>query len=242
MCVASIAWRAHPRWLVVLAGNRDELHARPAAPLARWDDAGIIAGRDLRSGGTWLGVSETGRLAVITNLTGYARDPSAPTRGALVTDALKGHLPADDALAAFNPFNLIGATRDRLEVVSNRPVASRRALSAGIHGLSNGAVDSDWPKVTRLNALLADWLAGAASDPALLLDVLAEDRATPVSTAPDANHEPRGRIFIRNPFYGTRCGTVVAIDRDGAGVILERCYDADAIATGETQLPFAWGS
>jgi uncharacterized protein with NRDE domain len=241
MCVASIAWKAHPRWLVVMAGNRDELHERPAAALGHWDGSGIIAGRDLRSGGTWLGVSETGRLAVITNLTGYAPDPAAPSRGALVTDALTGTIPGGDALAAFNPFNLIVATRDRLEVVSNRPAASRRALVAGIHGLSNGAVDSDWPKVTRLNALLADWLAGDANDPALLFDTLAEDRATPLSTAPDADHEPRGRIFIRNPVYGTRCSTIVAIDRDGAGVILERRYDADAVTTGETRLPFAWG-
>jgi uncharacterized protein with NRDE domain len=240
MCVASIAWKAHPRWSILLAGNRDELHERPAAPLARWNAAGIIAGRDLRSGGTWLGVSEDGRLAVITNLTGYTPRPTAPTRGALVTDALAGEFPTADALAAFNPFNLIVATRDVLEMVSNRPSASRSALNVGIHGLSNGAVDSDWPKVTRLNALLADWLGGDASNPALLFDALAEDRAKSVATAPDAESEPRARIFIRNPVYGTRCSTVVAIDREGAGVILERRYDADATVTGETREAFVW--
>lgn len=241
MCVASIAWRAHPRWRIVLAGNRDERHDRPAAALAHWGDTGIIAGRDLSSGGSWLGVSETGRLAVITNLTGYAPDPKAPTRGALVIDALAGDLLADSALAALNPFNLIVATQDRLEVVGNRPVAFRRTLSAGIHGLSNGAVDSHWPKVTRLNAGLAGWLAGDASDPALLLDALAEDHATAITYPPDADHTPRSRIFIRNPVYGTRCSTVVAIDRDGAGMIAERRYDADATVNGETLLRFSWG-
>lgn len=240
MCVASIAWRTHPRWLMVLAGNRDELHARPAKALARWEDAGIIAGRDLRSGGTWLGVSEAGRLAVITNLTGYAPDPAAPSRGSMVTDALASAIPDEAALAALNPFNLIVATRDRLEVSSNRPTASCRALIPGIHGLSNGAVDSDWPKVTRLNALLVNWLA-EDDDPARLFDALAQDSATSVSAPLDANSEPRARIFIRNPVYGTRCSTVVAIERNGAGVILERRYDADSAITGETRLPFVWG-
>lgn len=128
-----------------------------------------------------------------------------------------------------------------MEVVSNRPAASRRALSAGIHGLSNGAIDSDWPKVTRLNASLAGWLGKDAADPALLLDALAQDRDTSVANPPDADHEPHTGIFIRNSVYGTRCSTVVAIERDGAGMILERRYDANATVVGETRLSFRWG-
>ena len=92
MCVLAFAWNAHPRWRLVLAGNRDELHERPAAPLARWREPDhILAGRDLLAGGTWLGVSEQGRLAVVTNLRGFG--PPAPdmaSRGALVRDVLAG--------------------------------------------------------------------------------------------------------------------------------------------------------
>ena len=86
MCVAAIAWHAHPRWRLVAIGNRDEYHARPAAPLALWDDgSGIIAGRDLVGGGAWLGVSEAGRFVLITNRRGFGDpDPARRSRGELV--------------------------------------------------------------------------------------------------------------------------------------------------------------
>src|ERR1700760_2772707 len=110
MCVLALAWKAHPAWRLVLAGNRDEFHARPAAPLARWsaDPGGVLAGRDLQSGGTWLGVSEEGRFAVVTNLRpGQSAAPDAPSRGVLLADLLTGEGPYAGLhtgdLAAFNP-------------------------------------------------------------------------------------------------------------------------------------------
>jgi uncharacterized protein with NRDE domain len=92
MCIAAFAWRAHPRWLLIAAANRDEYHARPAASLARWPDADhVLAGWDLQSGGTWLGVSEQGRFALVTNVRGYGLpDVDRASRGALVSDLLTG--------------------------------------------------------------------------------------------------------------------------------------------------------
>ena len=92
MCVLAFAWRAHPRWQLVVAGNRDELHTRPTAPLARWTDPDhLLAGRDLLSGGTWLGVSGQGRFAVVTNLRGHgAPRADAESRGRLLRDYLAG--------------------------------------------------------------------------------------------------------------------------------------------------------
>ena len=76
MCVAAIAWDAHPDWLLVVAGNRDEFHTRPAARPARGDDcSGIIAGTDLTGGGTWLGGTEAGRFVPVTT---YRGTPGAP--------------------------------------------------------------------------------------------------------------------------------------------------------------------
>jgi len=245
MCVLAFAWQAHPDWRLVLAGNRDELHARPAAALARWGDApGIIAGRDLQSGGTWLGVSEQGRFAVVTNLRGFG--PPAPdrtSRGALVTDMLAGEAPA--APDAFNPFNLIAAGHDEALFLTNRPEPVRATLAPGLYGLSNGALDEPWPKTLRLKQRLLDWIVAGASGPKLLLDVLGEDRLPTAGLDPaepsDVPREPaQSPIFIRNPVYGTRCGTIVAIRMDGRGTMIERRYDAAGAATGETALTFAW--
>jgi uncharacterized protein with NRDE domain len=235
MCVLAFAWRAHPRWRIVLAGNRDEFHARDAAPLARWNVPDhVIAGRDLRSGGTWLGVSDQGRLAVVTNLRGHGvADPTRASRGALVADLLAGAEPGPDAVApdAYNPFNLIVADPARARFLSNRP-ETRRDLAPGLYGLSNATLDEPWPKTVRLKAALAAWLAGDASDPAALL--------VPLRDETRAGDDAMSPIFIREPVYGTRCSTVVALDATGAGLVVERRYAPDGGATGDTALRFSW--
>lgn len=248
MCVLSLAWRAHPQWRLVMAGNRDELHSRPAAPLARWESSGaVLAGRDLLSGGTWAGVSEQGRFAVVTNLGGYGPpDPERASRGALVNDLLagQGHYAAAGVadLGDFNPFNLISAQGDRALFWSNRPEAVQLTLEPGVYGLSNGALDEPWPKTERLKTVLSDWLSGPATRPQDLLDGLEEGRLTQTpSPTPGVAFSPAASpIFIRNPLYGTRCGTVVAISEDGRGLIAERRFDADGVVVGETVLEFAW--
>ncbi len=251
MCVLAIAWRSHPRWLLVMAGNRDELHARPAAPLARWEQPShLLAGRDLLSGGTWLGVSEQGRFAVVTNLRGYgAPEPDRASRGTLVTDLLAGdgrYADPDTAqLSDFNPFNLILADRDRAHFLTNRPEALRSTLAPGLYGLSNGALDAPWPKTMRLKAMLLDWIVAGASHPEGLLDGLRDETLPDAGLRPtvpsDVPQEPTlSPIFIRNPVYGTRCSTVVAIDREGRGRIVERRYAPNGETIGETELPFAW--
>jgi len=251
MCVLAFAWRAHPRWPLVVAGNRDEMHARRALPLARWDDAGhLLAGRDLQSGGSWLGVSEEGRFAVVTNLRGYGMPVAdRASRGALVTDFLLGdgrYADPDEAdLSDFNPFNLIVADRERACFLSNRPEEVRSLLAPGIYGLSNGALDEPWPKTLRLKELLLEWIVGGSSNPGILLDGLREDSlpgfGIRTDVPSDVPQEPAASpIFIKGPVYGTRCSTFVGIDDRGQGTIIERRYDSAGDGTGETALSFSW--
>lgn len=249
MCVAAFAWQAHPRWLIVAVGNRDEFHKRPAAPLAAWDN-GVLAGRDLRSGGTWLGVSPAGRFALVTNLRGFGGpDPACASRGALVTDSLTGEGryadPAAAPLQDFNPFNLILADREQAWFLSNRPEDIRTHLAHGIYGLSNGALDEPWPKTLQLKGALLDWLNAGAQDFAPLFAALRDEHLADIGVHPrepsDVPREaPETPVFIRDPVYGTRCSTVVAIDRDGNGMIVERRFTAEGAAAGETRLAFTW--
>jgi uncharacterized protein with NRDE domain len=250
MCVLAFAWHAHPSWPLVVAGNRDELHARPTIPLARWDrPSHLLAGRDLQSGGTWLGVSEQGRFAVVTNLRGYGGpQPDRASRGALVTDALSEGRYADlrDAdLWNFNPFNLIVADREQACFLSNRPKIVRSLLAPGIYGLSNGALDEPWPKTMQLKETLLEWIVSGATQPEILLDGLRDEslpgfgiRSAVPSDVPQ--EPPLSPIFIRNPVYGTRCSTVVAVDDQGQGVIIERRFTVVGGEAGETALPFSW--
>jgi uncharacterized protein with NRDE domain len=233
-----------------MAGNRDELHARPSAALARWDRPDhVIAGKDLQSGGTWLGVSEQGRFAVVTNLRGFgAPQPDRPSRGALVADVLSGDGDYADPraadLSALNPFNLIVAERAQARFVTNRPDVADSLLGPGVYGLSNGALDAPWPKTLALKSALLAWLMRDEA-PEGLLDPLHADVLPDVGlrTAPpsDAPQEPAlSPIFIRNRVYGTRCSTVVAIDEEGRGVVVERRYGPDGAPQGETALAFSW--
>lgn len=247
MCVLAVAWNAHPRWRLVLIGNRDEYHARPAAALARWQDKpAILAGRDLQSGGTWLGISDRGRCVVVTNLRGFGLpEAGRPSRGALVTDLLDGADPDAVAIDAYNPVNLIALDRDRAHFLSNRPGPIRTALAPGLYGLSNGQLDEPWPKTMQLKSALLDWLTGPADRPANLFDALREQRlpaigldpATPSDVPAEPNHSP---VFILDPSYGTRCSSIVAVDRDGRGLFLERRFAADGTTSGESRESFDW--
>lgn len=253
MCVLAFAWRAHPRWPLVVAGNRDELHARPASPLSRWDKPShLLAGRDLQSGGSWLGVSEQGRFAVVTNLRGYGSvESDRASRGALVTDVLSGEGRyadlADEKLSDFNPFNLIVADREQACFLSNRPSNVRSVLAPAIYGLSNGALDEPWPKTVRLKERLSEWILGPAEKPELLLDDLREEslpavRASFAIPSDVPQEPPLSPIFIRGAVYGTRCSTLVLVGDRGEGIILERRYDPAGDKAGETALSFSWAS
>lgn len=232
MCVAAIAWLADPRWKLVMIGNRDERHARAAAPLERWPDSPVIAGRDLQAGGTWMGVGP-GRFGLVTNLRvpGYPR-PDMASRGRLITDWLEGKEPT--ATETMNPFNLWLGSAERLRFLSNYPEPHELELEPGIHGLSNGARGDRWFKTARLEEALALWLAEDRT-PEDLFAALADP--TPESGDPE---DAFSSVFIRNPTYGTRCSTVVLVDQSGQGQIRERRFDPDGNCTGETRLDFTW--
>jgi len=249
MCLVALAWKTHPRWRLLMAGNRDEFHARPTAALARWPapQAGVIAGRDLRSGGTWMGVNDAGHAAVLTNVRDPAAAAGGPSRGALVAGFLAGTTPAAasiDALAGqagdFAPFNLLLADAEGCHHLGNHPV-TRQALAPGVHGMSNGVLDAPWPKTQRLMAALEHWLA--LDDPALdgLWAALSDewrpaDADLPATGIPLELERHLSAAFIRGEDYGTRASTIIAIDPAGRGFIVERRFGPQGVFNGETRV------
>lgn len=241
MCVAAVAWDCHPDLLLVAIANRDEFHERPTAPLARWSDAAdVIAGRDLRGGGTWLGVSEAGHFALLTNF----RDPQGfahgrPSRGAVVTDLLAGRNPA--RMDAMNPLNAFHAAAGGARFLTNHPERLDQPLPGGIHGLSNGPFAAPWPKTAQLCSDLGIWLSGEDRDIEPLFAALRAERPQPADPAPMHAPEPDyAPVFIANPRYGTRCSTVVTITRGGSGQIAEPSFDAAANPVDTRRIAFRW--
>jgi uncharacterized protein with NRDE domain len=251
MCVVALAWNIHPRWRLLLIGNRDEAHARPSAPLVHWVDAPeILAGRDLEAGGTWMGVHASGRAAVVTNV----RDPRAAhdraSRGLLVSDFLRDGDPAAqhaEALrieaARYRPFNLLLFDRESARFVSNHPQVRARELAPGLHGLSNGDMDAAWPKVRRATDALQSWLDAGDEDFELLFAALADETPAPDAALPDTGIglELERRVsppFVRGAVYGTRATTLIGLDRGGDGCIIERRFGPEGVPQGQTALRF----
>lgn len=248
MCVVAFAWSAHPHWRFVLAGNRDEFHARPTAPLAPWPGSGIVAGRDLQSGGTWVGIGAGGKVAVVTNVRDGVPTPHAgPSRGALPIAFLGGDLGAEACTSAlqadapaYAPFHLMLADADGCWHLGNHP-AGRERLAAGVHGISNGRLDAPWPKTRRLASALGDWLAGDAADLAALWPALADETPAADAALPDtgvglALERQLSPVFIRGARYGTRSSTLIAVDHAGRAVIHERRFGPDGMPAGESRI------
>ncbi|WP_028080958.1 NRDE family protein [Solimonas soli] len=248
MCLIALALDAHPRYSLVLAANRDEFHARPAAPASWWDDAPhIFGGRDLQQHGSWLAAARDGRWAAVTNVRRMVLpDPSAPSRGALISDYLRGSSGAADyarSLSAtahrYAGFNLLIGDRDGVFYVGNLPRFTLQALTPGLHAVSNASLDTPWPKLVHLKSRLAQWCADDDHDSAPLFAALSDPRAAADDELPDTGvglerERFLSAAFIRGAEYGTRCSTVLTIDAGGHASFHEKRYGADAVYAGET--------
>jgi uncharacterized protein with NRDE domain len=252
MCLALVALDTHPVYAVVIAANRDEHHARPAAPAAWWSE-GWIAGRDLSAGGTWLAVTRAGRFSLVTNVREPgSRETRAPSRGALVTRVvaetstpLESVAGAMAAGSAYNGFNLIAGDLVSACWGSNRAEGAR-TLAPGIHGLSNAALDTPWPKVQRSKAAFGSWCADPATDVEALFAVLGDRTIAADALLPATGVSIEWERRLSPPFivggevgYGTRCSTIVMLGRDGKARFVERTFDAAGNPVGEVDLHFA---
>jgi uncharacterized protein with NRDE domain len=250
MCLALIAIEAHPTFTLVVAANRDEFHARPAAPAAWWDE-GWLGGRDLAAGGAWLGIARDARWALVTNFRDPSRNkPDAPTRGSLVPAALADPAPPAESLArivrsatAQNGFNLVVGTGSDACWGSNRANGARQ-LPPGIHGISNALLDTPWPKVTRTKSALQAWCARGDADLAPLFALLGDRVRAPDDLLPSTGIPRERERLLSSPFivddgYGTRCSTVLTIDRDDGACFVERTFDPRGAPVGEVTYRFA---
>ncbi|MDY7547827.1 NRDE family protein [Glaciimonas sp. Gout2] len=238
MCLIVFSWKVVPGLPLIAAANRDEFYARPSAPANWWEDRpDIYAGRDLQNGGTWIGISRTGRFAAITNVRAPAeRHENAPSRGGLVADFLSSKATAAEYIAQisvgandYNGFNLLIHDGQDLVWYSNKGEADPRngkPLPAGIYGLSNALLDVCWPKVVRTKAQFASLLCQGAPDETyfdMLTDTtIAGDCRLPSTGVGIEKERLLSSVFISSPDYGTRTSTLVKLHACGTAVLDER--------------------
>jgi uncharacterized protein with NRDE domain len=246
MCLIVFALDSHPRYRLVLAANRDEYFSRPTAPAAFWTDAPqVLAGRDLEAGGTWLGVTGDGRLAALT----YFREPVVPvhrlpSRGKLAADFLAGTMTPEEYLeqlrreeGRYGGFNILFGTTGGFYYHTNRGDVSVR-ITAGSHGLSNGLLDTPWPKVVAARERMGCLLRNDILEAEDLFALLSDRTSYPDPLLPDTGigierERHLSPIFIAGSDYGTRSTSIVLIDRENRLTFLERTWNErqEAVAT-----------
>ncbi len=222
MCLITFQWQPDTDNKLILSANRDEFLHRPALALHAWQDAkGVYAGKDLSQGGTWLGVHNSGRFAALTNYRDMrTKGPENPiSRGHLVLDFLTGDMSAFEYLQtleqdaeSYAGYNLLVADHQQLAYFSNKSALPPQILEAGLYGLSNGLLDSSWPKIQSAKQKLRHWLDNHADDQQSLATLLSstllpEDALLPDTGIGLAMERVLSSQKIITPSYGTRCST-----------------------------------
>jgi uncharacterized protein with NRDE domain len=243
MCIVVFNWQPQSASPLTLAANRDEFFARPTQPMHWWGDVDVLAGRDLQSGGTWLGVTRDARFALVTNV----RDPSlrkqnAPSRGLLVTaflESIDSPKAFMDSLArkarTYEGFNLLCGELNEPQRdlwFLNSQTCEPVRVAPGIHTLSNASLNTAWPKTKRIKSAFTRAIDIAAmheqnaSLKALLSDAtLADDDTLPNTGVPLEWERALSSVFIRGPDYGTRASTLLRAS-DGVIALQEMTHTA----------------
>jgi len=236
MCLIAFAYKTHPEYPLIVAANRDEAYRRPTRAARFWDDyPSVLAGKDLKSGGTWMGINKSGKFAALTNY----RDPSIikedpPTRGDLVLNFLTEEIEIEKYLnnvdtdaGKYMGFNLLAGSVDALFHYSNQERKINR-ISPGVHALSNHLLNTPWPKVEKVKKRLKEMISGSFNKEALF-ELLKDNTAAPDEKLPDTGIGQKferqvSPIFIKSENYGTRNSTILLIDRRGKVTFEERRY------------------
>ena len=240
MCLIFLSLNNHPTYKFILAANRDEFYHRKTAAADFWEDhPQILGGRDLEAMGTWLGMTRSGKVSLLTNYRDPKNiNPDAPSRGRLVSDYLEGTVRAETYLkeiesdgSQYNGFNLITGTMDDLWYFSNYSKSIKK-LRAGLHGLSNHLLDTPWPKVVRGKERIQRILQQSTIGTDALFEFLYDEQRAPDAQLPDTGigmerERTLSSMFIKSPNYGSRCSTVILVNQQNHVVFAERVYNLE---------------
>jgi uncharacterized protein with NRDE domain len=241
MCLILFAYNLHPQYSLILAANRDEFYSRPTVPANFWQDApNILAGRDLVHGGTWLGITRTGRFAAITNYRDLSSPQGSRSRGKLVSDFLQSNISVSEYIqdikemaSKYSAFNLLvgqfNEKQNTLCYFSNRSNTAFE-LSPGIYALSNHLLDTPWPKVESGKKALDKFISNTEElSSEQLFEILKDERQAKDDDLPNTGiglerERVLSPLFIKTENYGTRCSTVLMIGKKGEVIFEESDY------------------
>lgn len=237
MCIIFFSYQQHPEFPLLVAANRDEYYKRPTAQVGFWkDQPNVLSGRDLEQGGTWMGITRTGRFAALTNYRDPLQNsPNKRSRGELVGHFLTGtDEPSEylkqvqDESKHYNGFNLLVGDAEHLYYFSSQLNEIER-VGPGMYGLSNAALNTPWPKVSWGRKKFQEMLEKGEIQADSLFSLLTDIEPAPDEELPDTGvgrdwERILSPVFIQSPHYGTRSSTVLSINAEKQVTFTERTY------------------
>ena len=238
MCLIFFSLKQHPDYKLIVAANRDEFYNRKTDAADFWkDQPNIVGGRDLEANGTWLGMTTSGKISMLTNYRDPKNiNPAAPSRGQLVSDYLEQDIAPEDYLkkiepkaVSYNGFNLLTGNSEEFYYLSNYKTGIDK-ITSGLHGLSNHLLETPWPKVARGKQKLEHLLGSKNISSLQLFEFLYDENRAADDQLPDTGiglerERALSSMFIKSPNYGSRCSTVILIDQQNNVEFSERVYD-----------------
>jgi len=254
MCLVAFGWKAHPDYSLIVGANRDEWHDRPALPAAWWGDhPQILAGRDLKAGGTWMGITRSGRFAAVFNFRAPTdKRSTARSRGGLVTAFLLSRESPGDFLSSiseraheYSGFNLVVADASSMAYFGSR-AGEIKLLEPGVYALSNHTLNEPWPKVISAKSALEAALQARMTETArqmAIYEFLSNQAIAPDEMLPETGVGPEwervlSSALIATPEYGTRASTIVSIAYNSTVAFAEHTRDADGTVSHVAEFSF----
>ena len=240
MCLIVFAYQYHPRYPLILAANRDEFYERPTSKASFWEDhPDVLAGRDMKYGGTWMGITRAGRFAAITNFRDMTEFREHPlSRGLMVKEFLTNHQSPENHIKSiiarqdeYNGFNLVVGDMQGLYCYSNRDLGWHN-LTAGMYGLSNHLLDTPWPKVVKGKQSFKKILSSRSGPTPEAIFHMLSDRSLPeTESLPDTGvgiewERILSPVFITSPTYGTRSSTILYISTRNQVTFIEKTIES----------------
>lgn len=237
MCLTVFSYKTDDLYPFILATNRDEFYERPTRPAQFWENhPNLLAGKDLKAGGTWMGITKDRKFAALTNF----RDlntfkVNAPSRGHIVSDYLTGSLRPKEYFdrlktnaSSYNGFNLLFGYTDDLYYFNNQKVELQK-VKPGYHTLSNAFLDSKWPKSQKALADLKKTIKNHPKEADRYFEFLQNkerfpDHMLPSTGLPLEKERMVSSIFIQSEDYGTRSSTLLFSDREKETIFIEKTY------------------
>lgn len=234
MCLIVFSYKTHPKYKFILAANRDEFYDRPTTTVDWWEDHDLLAGRDLKAKGTWMGVDKKGRFAAVTNFRDIKNiKEDVRSRGDLPVNFLIGNQSSEEYSnvvfyegSQYNGFNLL-TMDDEMAHISNYD-KQVNILSPGVYGLSNALLDTPWPKVKKSKELFQSKIKEDFQIEELIQlmqdDKVASDEDLPPTGLSLEMERAVSAMCIKTSNYGTCCSTAITIDFDGNVNYMEKSY------------------